>query len=359
MTLKRIKLIQLGLGGVGRALVRQILTQRSYHAQRLGLSLQYLALADRDGIVINKDGLFDEMLTEIVAAKAQGARLRALPQGRSWDSSPAIVEGLFEPDTIVVDVTATEATVPVLRAACARGLGIVLANKLPLAGPYELFRELTANPKTRFETTVGAALPIIVTIQSFLLDTGDAIQKIRGCLSGTLNMLCQRLERGHRFSEIVREARARGHTEPDPREDLSGRDAARKALILARLLGYPLELEDVSRESLYPLEWDALSVEDFLARLSEYDARWAELGRDVQARGEKLRYVVEIRDGRCRAQLERLTADDELVRPGVADSVVAVQTARYRESSLIIRGKGSGPELTASGVLADILILAR
>jgi homoserine dehydrogenase len=249
---KRIALIQLGLGGVGRALVRHILTQRSYHAQRLGLSLQYIALADRDGIVINRDGLSDERLTEIVAAKAQGARLRALPQGRPWDGSPEISEDLFEPNAIVVDVTATEATVPVLRAACARGLGIVLANKMPLAGPYELFRELTANPRTRFETTVGAALPIIVTIQSFLLDTGDAIQKIRGCLSGTLNMICQRLEQGQRFSEIVRDARARGRTEPDPREDLSGRDAARKALILARLLGYPLEFEDVSRESLYP-----------------------------------------------------------------------------------------------------------
>jgi homoserine dehydrogenase len=258
-----------------------------------------------------------------------------------------------------VDVTATEATVPVLRAACARDLGIVLANKLPLAGPYELFSELTANPRTRFETTVGAALPIIVTIQSFLLDTGDAIQKIRGCLSGTLNMICQRLEQGQKFSEIVRDARAQGRTEPDPREDLSGRDAARKALILARLLGYPLEFEDVSRESLYPPEWDALSVEDFLAHLSEQDARWSELSRDVQARGERLRYVVEVTEGRCQARLERLKSDDELVRPGVADSVVAVQTARYRESSLIIRGKGSGPELTASGVLADILILAR
>jgi homoserine dehydrogenase len=332
---KRIALIQLGLGGVGRALVRHILTQRSYHAQRLGLSLQYIALADRDGIVINRDGLSDERLTEIVAAKAQGARLRALPQGRPWDGSPEILEDLFEPNAIVVDVTATEATVPVLRAACARGLGIVLANKLPLAGPYELFRELTANPRR------------------------DTIQKIRGCLSGTLNMICQRLEQGQRFSEIVRDARARGHTEPDPREDLSGRDAARKALILARLLGYPLEFEDVSRESLYPSEWDALSVEDFLARLSGHDARWAELSRDVQARGERLRYVVEVTEGRCQARLERLKSDDELVRPGVADSVVAVQTARYRESSLIIRGKGSGPELTASGVLADILILAR
>ena len=356
---KRIALIQLGLGGVGRALVRQILAQRSYHAQRLGLSLRYIALADRDGIVINRDGLSDAMLKEIVAAKAQGARLRALPQGRPWDSSSDILEELFEPDTIVVDVTATEATVPVLRAACARGLGIVLANKLPLAGPYELFRELTANPKARFETTVGGALPIIVTVQSFLLDTGDAVQKIRGCLSGTLNMLCERLEQGQRFSQIVREARARGRTEPDPREDLSGRDAARKALILARLLGYPLEFADVSRESLYPPEWDALSVEDFLARLSEHDARWAELSRDVQARGERLRYVVEVTEGRCQARLERLKSDDELVRPGGADSVVAVQTARYRESSLIIRGKGSGPELTASGVLADILILAR
>ncbi len=359
MRLKRLALIQLGLGGVGRALVRQVLSNRKRHAEQLGLVLQYGAIADRDGVIIHNEGIPDEVLAELIEAKAKGARLRELQGGRPWEGSPSLFDELSASNTIVVDVTATEATVPLLREARARGWGIVLANKLPLAGPYELFRELTSSRKTRFETTVGAALPIISTLQTFLLDTGDGVKRIRGCVSGTLNLICQRLEQGERFSEIVRDAQAHGHTEPDPREDLSGRDAARKALILARLLGHPLEFQDVQAESLYPPEWNALPLERFLERLRAHDERWLAISHDAQARGCKLRYVIEVAAGRCQARLERLSPADELLRPAVADSVVAFQTARYRESPLIVRGKGSGPELTASGVLADILSLAQ
>jgi aspartokinase/homoserine dehydrogenase 1 len=117
-------------------------------------------------------------------------------------------------------------------------------------------------------------------------------------------------------------------------------------------------LSDVEVEGLYPSEWDALSVERSLERLEELDPYFSELAEEARARGQKLRYVIEVAEGRCRARLEQLSSDDELLRPGVADSVVAFYTERYGDSALIIRGKGSGPELTASGVLADILMLA-
>lgn len=357
--MKRISLVQLGVGGVGRALMRQILTNRERHADQLGLSLPYVAIADRDGAILNSHGFPDKQLAQLLESKAQGGRLRDLVGGQAWNGRPSLLDVCESSNAIVVDVSASAATIPVLREARRRGFGIVLANKLPLAGPYDIFRELTSSRKTRFETTVGAALPIISTLQSFLLDTGDTVRRIRGCVSGTLNMVCQRLERAEKLSEIVRDAKAKGHTEPDPREDLGGRDAARKALILARMLGIPLEFKDVQTAPLYPPEMDALSVDEFMKRLSQHDQHFVELAHKAKAQNRRLRYVIEVAEGRCQARLEQLSPDDELLRPGVADSVVAFETTRYGDSALIVRGKGSGPELTASGVLADILMLAQ
>ncbi|OGF55064.1 MAG: hypothetical protein A2Z21_04545 [Candidatus Fraserbacteria bacterium RBG_16_55_9] len=128
---------------------------------------------------------------------------------------------------------------------------------------------------------------------------------------------------------------------------------------MARLLGYPLELKDVKVEPLYPPEMDALSVEEFLERLAQHDGHFLKLANQTRTQGHKLRYVIEVAEGRCQAHLEQLPPGDELLRPSVADSVLAFETTRYCDSALIVRGKGSGPELTASGVLADILMLAR
>lgn len=358
---RTIPLVQLGLGGVGRALVRQILRTRGHHARALGVRWEYVALADRDGLVFDPEGIPDDTLTQIVEAKGRGAKLKALGEGRPWANDPALLDEVevsaHASEAIVVDVTASPETVPLLLRARERGWGVVLANKLPLAGPYDVFEALVTSRRTRFETTVAAALPVISTLRTFLLETGDRILSIRGCVSGTLNLVCERLERGGRFSEIVKDARAHGHTEPDPREDLSGRDAARKALILARLLGRSWELDEVEAEGLYPAEWDALGVEEFLERLPELDARYLQLAQEAREEGQTLRYTIEVSPGGCRTRLERLGPDDELVRPGVADSVVAFYTERYADGPLIVRGKGSGPELTASGVLADLLLL--
>ncbi len=356
-----VPIIQLGLGSVGRALVNQIVANRKLRDERFDVarSLKYIAIADRDGVVLNKQGIPDEQLAKIVEMKAQGSRLRDVEGGQSWNGETSLLDACESPTAVVVDASASEITVTTLLEARAREHRIVLANKLPLTGPYEIFRELTSSRRVRFETTVGAALPVISTLQSFLLDTGDTVRRIRGCVSGTLNMVCQRLERAEKLSEIVRDAKAQGHTEPDPREDLGGRDAARKALILARLLGYPLEFKDVEIEPLYPPEMDALSVDEFMKRLSQHDQHFVELAHKAKAQNRKLRYVIEVTEDRCRAHLEQLSLDDELLRPGVADSVVAFETTRYRDSPLIVRGKGSGPELTASGVLADILLLAQ
>ncbi|MBI1730324.1 hypothetical protein HY229_00285 [Candidatus Acetothermia bacterium] len=358
MSLKRISLIQLGLGGVGRALVQQVIENRERHARQLGVRLNYVALSDSDGLILKKSGFSDQELAIYTDSKTSKGRLREMRNGQVWNGDIQLLNQIKSKNVIVIDVSASDQPIPVLQEARRRDWGIVLANKLPLAGSLKLFQELTESRLTRFETTVAAALPVISTLQLYLLDTGDNIKSIRGCVSGTLNIVCQRLEKSEKFSEIIRDAKAHGHTEPDPREDVGGRDAARKALILARLLGYPLEFKDVVAESLYPKEWDALSIDEFMQKLPELDSRYAKLSQETQSQNLRLRYVIEVADGRCKASLQRLAAHDDLIRASLADSVLAFESERY-SPPLIVRGRGSGPRLTASGVLSDILLLAQ
>ncbi|MFQ6058171.1 MAG: homoserine dehydrogenase [Anaerolineae bacterium] len=349
-------IIQFGVGNVGRALIQQVVDNRARHEQ-LGLRLQVVALCDHDGAVVQERGLADEQLEAILRAKARGTRLRHLEWGYYQDDLTAIVDVAGTNEAIVVDVTASDQTIPALLAALERGYGLVLANKLPLAGSYPLFQQLTAGRGTRYETTVGAGLPVVATLQT-LLDTGDTVERIQGCLSGTVGFICARLEAGEPFSAAVREARARGYTEPDPREDLAGYDAARKALILARMLGYPLELEDVAVERLYPPHMDALSVEEFMSQVEALDAEYAERAAQVRDSGQRLRYVAEVVEGHCRVELQAVPPDSRLAHIQASDSIVLFQTARYHENPLTISGRGAGPEVTAAGVLGDILALA-
>ncbi len=355
--MKRIPLIQLGVGNVGRALVEQVVANRAYHTQVLGLRLDYVALVDRDGAVVNTNGLDDEALRAIVQAKAEGTRLRDLETGYLQQNPADIVDVAGDEEAIVIDVTATEATIPALLAALERGYRLVLANKLPLAQSFALFETLTRDRRTRFETTVGAALPVIATLQT-LVDVGDEVRRIQGCLSGTLGFVCAQLEAGIPFSQAVREAKRRGYTEPDPREDLAGSDAARKALILARILGHAIELEDVEIERLYPAEMDALSVEEFLEAIDALDAEYAARAEEAQRSGRALRYVSEVVDGRCRVGLMAVEPDNRLARVLTSDSVVVFETARYADNPLVISGRGAGPDITAAGVLGDVLALA-
>ena len=168
-----------------------------------------------------------------------------------------------EQPTIVIDVTASESTLPLLCQAAESGCGIVLANKRPLCAEQSTWHVLTEAGNARYEATVGAGLPVISTLQ-YLLATGDQVLCIEGALSGTLGYLFSRMEAGDAFSTILASAHKQGYTEPDPRDDLGGMDVARKALILARTIGLTLELSDIAFQPLYPSEMTALSVADFL-----------------------------------------------------------------------------------------------
>jgi aspartokinase/homoserine dehydrogenase 1 len=205
---------------------------------------------------------------------------------------------------------------------------------------------------------VGAGLPIIQTLRD-LITTGDEVQRIEGVLSGTLSYLFNAFDGVRPFSELVAEARRQGFTEPDPRDDLSGTDVARKVTILAREMGLRLEMADVDLEGLVPAELREGSVDDFLRRLSDHDDTLTGWWRDAHARGERLRFVgVVERDGAASVRLRPYPAQHPFARLNLTDNIVQFSTRRYTPNPLIVQGPGAGPEVTAAGVFADLLRLA-
>ena len=217
----------------------------------------------------------------------------------------------------------------------------------------------SVNLSLRYEATVGAGLPVLDTIDK-LHEAGDTIERVEGCLSGTLGFLMQQLEEDVPFSEAVRRAHARGYTEPDPREDLSGMDVARKGLILARTLGHRLELADVAVEALFPPELSDDDPARFIANLTALDAERRAQVLAARAAGQALRYVAKVgQDGAVQVGLQAVPAAAPAGRLRGTDNQIVFYTARYRQNPLVVTGPGAGADVTAAGVLNDILAIAR
>ncbi|NCC36639.1 MAG: homoserine dehydrogenase, partial [Chloroflexia bacterium] len=235
---------------------------------------------------------------------------------------------------------------------------VVLANKLPLSAGLAQFQALMADAATRYEATVGAGLPIIATLQA-LLDSGDTVTRIEAAMSGTLGYLCSQLETGEALSTALRAAHALGYTEPDPRDDLSGADVARKALILARTCGLPWSINDIPAEPWFPPAMAGLSRDEFLARAEELDAPFASRVAEARAVGGALRYVATVTPQGASVGLRIVPAEHPLASLRGADNLFSFTTTRYAERPLVVRGPGAGQSLTAAGVLADIVATAR
>jgi homoserine dehydrogenase len=352
-----INLIQLGIGGVGRALIEQVLATRAAQA-RHGIHLRYVAVADSNGVVAHAHGLDEAVVRELGAWKAEGKLLRDYGTGTAYASHNEWVASVIAPATIMVDTTAAggDSLVPAFEAVLAQGGAVVLANKKPIAESAEQWENLQREERTGYEATVGAGMPIISTLQS-LIDTGDTISHIEGTFSGTLGFLMSALQEGIPYSQAVRTAKANGWTEPDPRDDLGGTDIARKALILARTLGWHFELADVEVEPLYPAEWSGLSVSDFMARLEEQDGAMAAQIAAAHAEGQRLRYTATVTPTALKVGLSRVAPDSALGSLKGSDNLIGFYTERYGTRPLVVQGAGAGTHLTASAVLGDILRL--
>jgi len=344
----------LGFGKVGRALADQIALKNSVADVRV------VGLMDRSGFVFDPAGLSRHRLLLLAEGKDRGALLTNLG-GTAAKAGEALASiaahAVSRP--VIVDVTADE-TDDLLLSALQRGFDLVLANKRPLAGPVASWERLFEvaeqhRRRVRYEATVGAGLPIIDTFAK-LVDSGDRVLRVEGCVSGTLGYVLSAVSQGKPFSQAVREAAAKGLTEPDPREDLSGRDVIRKGMILGRLMGYRGAVP-VS-EDLTPTSLRRASVKDFLARLEGADAEWHRRVERARASGRVLRYVVTATPRSVDARLAAVPATSPIGALEGTRNLIAFTTQRYRREPLVVMGPGAGPEVTAAGVLNDIQDLA-
>ena len=202
---------------------------------------------------------------------------------------------------------------------------------------------------------MGAGLPVINTLNDLLI-SGDKALRIEAVLSGTLNFIFSSFGGSKKFSEVVLEAKEKGFTEPDPRDDLNGMDVARKALILSREIGLTLELSDIEVENLVPPECqEEMSVKDFFTKLEKFNGHYYGLFDRANQKGEKLRYMAVIENGKVKVSLASVGSDHPFYSLSGSDNIILLTTERYKERPMVIRGPGAGAEVTAAGVFADVI----
>ena len=348
--------VVLGVGAIGRELLSQLGQTQN--------ALRVVGLIDRSGFVFDEKGLSNERLAVVASLKAAGTPLAGQIGGQKADAIQSLHEisrhKLSRP--ILVDATPADTSF-VLQMALSRGFDLVLANKVPLAGDQSAVDHLhqlaaRAGRTILHEATVGAGLPVLDTL-SKLREAGDKVLSIEGCPSGTLGFLFGELGRGEKFSTALERAIAQGYTEPDPRVDLSGLDVARKALILARAIGFRGELANVHVESLVPTHLADGPTEEFLSRTADLDAPWAERVNEARKKGKVLRYRAHVTPDSIVVGLIAVKLTDPLGVLHGTDNQFTFTTSRYHARPLVITGPGAGPAVTAAGVFNDLLRLER
>lgn len=349
----RAHVFLIGAGVVGRTLLSMMQAQAPRLLEEMSLNLQLVGLANSQRMIWDVEGI---PLAEAASRLATAERPTDLDH---------IVEHLLAcrlERLIVVDATASDAVAARYPELLEHNIAVVTPNKRANTQDYAFYERLQRAGRRRqvpylYETTVGAGLPVLSTLRD-LRRAGDRIVRIEGVFSGTLAYLFSELSAGRLFSETVRTARARGYTEPDPRDDLRGEDVARKLLILAREMGYPAERAEVAVESLVPFDLLNTSVEEFMDRLSEVDALWQARVDEAAAAGTVLRYVGLIEEGRLSVRVRAAGMDSPFSRLYGTDNMVAFTTERYRPTPLVVQGPGAGPDVTAAGILADLVYAA-
>ncbi len=351
---KTLSIGVLGPGTVGGELIDQIAQQAPRLAESFNLDLRVRAIAG------SQRWLSDPRRIDL--DDWRGA-YEAAPELASLDDFVDHVDADHLPHAVIVDCTASQHVAECYPDWLARGIHVVTPNKKAFSGEPELAVSVHAAARRAathclYETTVGAGLPVIRTLQD-LVETGDKVVGVAGIFSGTLAYLFNQFDGSVPFSSIVADARRQGYTEPDPRDDLSGMDVARKVTILGRELGLDIRLESLAVESLVPDDLKDVDVDTFMARLPDYDEAMATRLAAARAAGEQLRYVGRLSpaDGASVA-LIGVPDSHPFANINLTDNVIQYTTARYSANPLVVQGPGAGPEVTAGGVFADVLRLA-
>ncbi len=343
-----------GPGNVGKAFVRQLAAARERLKRESNVDLRLRGIATSRAMWLGESA---------VAPLQALAGLASAPMPLDMQRFADHVRADHIPHAVILDCSASGEVADRYAEWLARGIHVAVANKQAGAGSIERYdairRAATAGgARWRYEATVGAGLPILGTLRD-LVDTGDELHAVEGILSGTLAWLFNAFDGQEPFSKLVQRAKDMGFTEPDPRDDLSGLDVARKLVILAREIGWSTQLADVSVEGLVPASLSQVGVPEFLERLNELDGPIGARFEAARANGNVLRYVARLSNtGEARVGLAELPANHAFAHGRLTDNIVQFTTARYRENPLVVQGPGAGPEVTAAGVFADLLRIA-
>ena len=352
--LKTIHLFVLGTGLIGGTLLNQIKDHTRQLQDQSALEIRVAGIGNIDGMVFQVEGLEVSDWQSCIEKSGQKMNL------------DMFVRSMLElnlPNSVFVDATGIETIVDYYEEILGSAISIVTPNKIANSGPfsrYQKLRECTATHGVKFlyETNVGAGLPVLSTLND-LMSSGDRIRKIEAVLSGTLSYIFNTFTGDRPFSEIVREARDKGLSEPDPRDDLNGLDVARKILILARNSGMTLEPNDVEVENIMSEECrKAPTVDAFLRALEASDPDMENRRVEAESKNAVLRYIASLENGKAFVKLQEVDSSHPFYHLSGSDNMIVFTTDRYQERPLVIKGPGAGAEVTAAGVFADIIRIA-
>jgi aspartokinase/homoserine dehydrogenase 1 len=352
---KTLSVFLIGTGLIGGTLIKQIAHHRDYLRKSHSLEIVVAGIANSKKMIFNADGLSLQRYSEALDRSEDRMILEDFIQ-RMKDMN--LTQSIF------VDCTADEKIANTYDLILKNSISIVTPNKVANSGNQKRYERLRDNAKKgnvrfMYETNVGAGLPVINTLTD-LMSSGDRIIRIEAVLSGTLSFIFNNFIEHASFSDIVREAKKRGYTEPDPRVDLSGKDVARKLLILARETGIQMELNDIKIKQLLPAScMRAKNVEDFFHELKKNDNYFEQIRRRASDKNKVLRFIAKLENGKATIGLQEIDSNHPFYNLSGSDNIISFTTERYNERPLVVKGPGAGAEVTAAGVFAEIISIAK
>lgn len=353
---KQLNIFIVGVGNVGSKLLGQILKQQQFLQEHLNLQVRITGIAN------SKKMLFADNGNEL-NLKNWKETLRIDGMNMQLNRFADIIIQKNLRNSVFVDITANEDVAKVYEQLLSKAVSVVACNKIAASSSYAHYSELKSLAKEYsalflFETNVGAGLPVIGTLND-LRRSGDVVTKIQAVLSGTLNFVFNHYDATRPFAEVVKQAQDEGYTEPDPRLDLGGTDVMRKILILSREAGEHIEMSDITNNGFLPASCFEGSVDDFYEEMAKQEAHFKKLYEEATAQNCKLKFVAEYEGGKASVGLKHIPADSDFYHLYGKDNIVLFYTQRYPEQPLVVKGAGAGADVTASGVFADIIRVAR